>query len=549
MSLSLLQQMRTQYQPILPSVLKNFGSLSSIPKPNSNINDENISSYFPLTKKQPFLTFVQGKSISHQAKRVGVLFSGGPAPGGHNVIAGLYDALKKLHPESTLFGFCNGPSGLIKNKHIEITDHKLAPYRNQGGFDLIGTGRTKIESVEQFEAAEATVRGLNLDGLIIIGGDDSNTNAALLAEYFRKKNCKTVVNGVPKTIDGDLTNEDIEVSFGFDTACKIYSEIIGNILRDSLSAKKYYYFIKLMGRSASHIALECALQTHANLTLISEEIQEQHKTLQQITAEICDLICARAKVGKDYGVILIPEGIIEFIPEFKSLINELNALLAIDQPHSGKLADLSSEDKFTYLSKHLSNVANNCFREIPTEIRLQLLMDRDPHGNVQVSKIETERLLIQSVAKELQQRTYQGKFSPQPHFCGYEGRSGLPSNFDAHYCYALGHVAALLVDATHTGYICCVQNLSAPANDWQIGARAISSMMTLEKRHGQEKLVIRKALVNLQGKPFSSFKSMCEAWKLEDDYRCPGPIQFYGPKELTEAITMTLSCKNVVVNF
>lgn len=551
MPLSLLQQIRAQYQPGLPSILQEITNLTPIPRTNDvkKGHDERVSTYFPKTAKQPFLTFSMGKNIKHTSKRVGVVLSGGQAPGGHNVIVGLYDALKKLHPDSRLFGFCNGPSGILKDKFIEITGNVLTPYRNQGGFDLIGSGRTKIETPEQFEAAETTVKALDLDGLVIIGGDDSNTNAALLAEYFLKKGCKTVVTGVPKTIDGDLKNEDIEISFGFDTACKVYSEIIGNILRDSLSAKKYYFFIKLMGRSASHIALECALQTHANLTLISEEIQDQRKTLQQISSEICDMICARAKLGKDYGVILIPEGIIEFIPEFKMLINELNTLLAKNKPHLEKITALNSnEDKFSYIASQLSSAAGSCFQEIPSDIRLQLLMDRDPHGNVQVSKIETERLFIESVEKELKQRTvsseYQGKFSPQPHFCGYEGRSGLPSNFDAQYCYALGHVAALLVDASATGYICCIQNLSSPVEEWQVGARAITSMMTLEERHGQEKLVIRKALVDLKGKPFAAFKANREEWKLQDDYLSPGPIQFHGPKELTDAITLTLALEN-----
>lgn len=548
MPLSQLQQLRLQYQPSLPDILQEIGNLSAISRNNSLQVNEKLENEFPKTFKQPFLTFSKGKNNSHNLKRVGVVLSGGQAPGGHNVIAGLFDALKKLNPNSRLFGFLNGPGGIIKNKSIEITADLLVPYRNQGGFDLIGSGRTKIETPEQFEAAEIAVKALDLDGMVIIGGDDSNTNAAHLAEFFLKTGCKTVVVGVPKTIDGDLKNEEIEISFGFDTACKIYSEIIGNILRDSLSAKKYYFFIKLMGRSASHVALECALQTHPNLALISEEVQEQSKTLHQITLEIADLICERAKEGKDYGVILIPEGIIEFIPEFKILIQELNALLAKDKPHAEKIAALNStEEKCTYLASQLSSHASSCFQEIPHEIRWQLLMDRDPHGNVQVSKIETERLFIEVVAKELKRRAasgaYSGKFSPQPHFCGYEGRSGLPSNFDAQYCYALGHIAALLVDSNATGYICCVQNLSAPVNEWQIGAQTIARMMTLEQRQGKEKPVMRKALVDLKGRPFSFFKEKRQGWRLQDDYCCPGPIQFYGPSELTDAVTLTLAAE------
>lgn len=550
-TLSLLQQLRMKFQPKLPRILQDISILTVSPKNQSLYNSQQesrLKTLFPkvIEKSQCFLEFISTNSITHFPKKVGVVLSGGQAPGGHNVITGLFDALKKLHPASQLFGFLNGPSGIIQNKYTEITAELLAPYRNQGGFDLIGSGRTKIETPEQFAAAEATVKSLNLDGLVIIGGDDSNTNATLLAEYFLQKECKTAVVGAPKTIDGDLKNEDIEVSFGFDTACKIYSEIIGNIARDSLSAKKYYHFIKLMGRSASHVTLECAFQTHPNMALISEEIKEQQKTVSQVINEICDMICMRSSQGKDYGVILIPEGVVEFIPEFNLMIQELNALLLADKPHVKHVASLASKaEKFDYIVNLLSPDAQNCFQKLSDEIRLQLLLDRDPHGNIQVSKIETERFFIEMVHKELKQRkqtgAYIGKFNAQGHFCGYEGRSGLPSNFDAQYCYALGHTASLLVEANATGYIACVQNLSKPLEDWTVGGKGLTSMIVLEDRHGKEKPFINKALVDLKGKPFAIFKASRDDWAMQDDYCYPGPIQFTGPQELTESIPLTLT--------
>ncbi len=544
-SLSLLQKHRLEYKPKLPSILHDLLGLVPIQGEKKAIEDQKASlqKLFPKTYKQPILHFEKGTQQPAKSLRVGVVLSGGQAPGGHNVISGLYDALKILHSKSYLIGFSDGPQGIIKNKAIEMTAERLAPYRNQGGFDLIGSGRTKIETPEQFAAAEATVKALDLDGLVIIGGDDSNTNAALLAEYFEEKGIKTRVIGVPKTIDGDLKNEWVEVSFGFDTACKIYSEIIGNILKDTLSAKKYYYFIKLMGRSASHIALECALQTHVNMALISEEVAEKKYTLVQLVNQISEMICLRAEQGKQYGTILIPEGIIEFIPEFKQMIQELNQVLASDQPSHIEVFK-ERKDKIDYITHQLSKESAHCFLGLPEDIQEQILLDRDPHGNVQVSKVETERLFIALVDKELKRRKqmgrYQGKFNPQPHFCGYEGRSGLPSNFDSQYCYALGHVAALLIHRGATGYITCVKNLTQPVENWEILGIPIFSMLHMETREGKEKPVIRKALVDLKGQPFSIFSSQREAWMMVDDYCCPGPIQFEGLATITDAPPLTL---------
>lgn len=523
---SLLQKLRMNENPRIPDSLQNFASLDYEIIEKAHQADR-LASLFPHSKNRPFIRFKNGIKRKHSTLKIGVVLSGGQAPGGHNVIAGLYDAMKLLNPNSTLYGFLGGPSGILENRVMEITEERLSPYRNQGGFDLIGSGRTKIETEAQFKAAESTIRLLQLDGLVIIGGDDSNTNAALLAEYCLQNGMSTRVIGVPKTVDGDLKNEQIEISFGFDSATKTYSEIIGNIARDALSAKKYYYFIKLMGRSASHITLECALQTHPNLALISEEIKANKHSLKEITNLIADLICDRAKIGKDYGVILIPEGLIEFIPEFKKLIDEINRL-----PQTNDLSSL------------LSNTSQQCFDAIPAEIQTQLLLDRDPHGNIQVSKIETERLLIETVKRELKARqkagTYKGKFNAQPHFCGYEGRSCFPSRFDSEYCYSLGYTAALLVDANLTGYMCTIQGLLQPLEDWQAGGVSLVSMMHLEERNGVEKPVIRKALVDITKKPFLEFTKEREKWRLEDDYHYPGPIQFYGPAELVEAVTLTL---------
>lgn len=457
-----------------------------------------------------------------------MVLSGGQAAGGHNVIIGLFDALKKLNPNSQLFGFLDGPSGIIKNKHRELKADELHRYRNTGGFDLLGSGRTKIETPEQFASSLETVKNLNLDGLVIIGGDDSNTNAALLAQYFKKNGCKTTVVGVPKTIDGDLKNQYIEISFGFDTACKTYADIIGNIMRDTLSAKKYWYFTKLMGRSASHVTLEVALQTHPNLAWIGEEVKANKRTLESLVKEAADLIIRRSESGKDYGVILIPEGIIEFIPEVSQLIKELNLLIAKGIKEESEIA------------KNLSDASKHSFSIIPALVKQQLLFDRDPHGNVQVSKIETERLFITMVEEELQRRHFKGKFSPQPLFLGYEGRSAYPSNFDCQYCNALGYAAALLINERANGYICCVQNLTEPVEDWTIGGVPLIAMIHQEERKGKFVPVIEKALVDLKGPVFAAFNKKRDSWKMEDHYQFPGPIQFWGPTEITDATTLTL---------
>lgn len=532
---SRLQKLRQIYQLELPKILLNLDKLV-VRSQEKKENRSSTTKLLPKISGQPILQFFEEENTTsqHPPLRVGTVLSGGQAAGGHNVIIGLYDSLKKLNPQSQLFGFLNGPSGIINNKYVELKNEILEPYRNQGGFDLIGSGRTKIETPEQFKETEKTLSDLKLDGLVIIGGDDSNTNAALLAEYFLDRNIPTKVIGVPKTIDGDLKNEYIEVSFGFDTATKTYAEIIGNVIRDCLSQKKYTFFIKLMGRSASHIALECALQTHPNLTLIGEEIAHKQQTLQDITNQICDVICARAFKGKNYGVILIPEGIIEFIPECKNLIKELNAL----PPNTNHLN----------VTNQLTEEAKRCFHVLPKGIQEQLLLDRDPHGNIPVSQIETERLFIKKVQNELSFRAskgqFSGKFSAQSLFCGYEGRSAFPSNFDCQYCYTLGCGAALLINAGATGYMCCVQNLTGPVEQWRLTGIPLADMIHLEERGGKTKPVIKKALVELKGKPFKAFESQRESWILNDDYQYPGPIQFFGPRELTDGITMTLQLEH-----
>ena len=552
--LSSLEKLRLAYQPHLPSMLHALGRL--IPAFESGevkSLDHRISHRFPQTINQIPVNFVEGGVKTHQPLRLGVVFSGGQAAGGHNVISGLFDALIKFNPESKLYGFLNGPAGIVNNQVKEINAEILINYRNLGGFDLLGSGRTKIETPEQFQAVLKTSQELHLDGLVIIGGDDSNTNAALLAEYFLLKNCPTRVIGTPKTIDGDLKNESIEVSFGFDTACKTFSQTIGSILTDSLSAKKYYYFIKLMGRSASHITLECALKTHPNLALIGEEIAANKTSLKEVTLSIADLICARAAIKKNYGVILIPEGLIEFIPEIKSLIQELNSLLASSQPHLKELESRSKKEKICYIVDQLTPASKECFLFLTEEIQLQLLMERDPHGNVQVAKIETERLLIDLVKAELSARQkmgqYAGKFSAQPLFCGYEGRSCLPSNFDSQYCYALGYAAALLINTKLTGYMSCISDLNLPVEQWGIKGIPLTHMMGMEDRNGELKAVVSKALVDLKGQPFTFFKQEREKWKLDDLYCVPGPIQFFGSETETDQIPLTLyyeSTKNFI---
>lgn len=536
---SSLELLRLEYQPELPPLLQKIEQLQAVYSENEMKVPDEIKRFFPQTANQKLISFQVSKNLQERkALNVGVVFSGGQAAGGHNVIWGLSEALLKLNPESTLLGFLNGPKGIITNKFIKLTPQLIDPYRNQGGFDLIGSGRDKIETPEQFQAAENTVNTHKLDGILIIGGDDSHTNVALLAEYFAAKKIPCSVVGVPKTIDGDLRNKYVETSFGFDTACKVYSEIIGNIARDSLSAKKYFFFIKLMGRSASHITLECALQTHPQMALIGEEVEFHKKTLKNLTQEITDLICQRAEKGKNYGIILIPEGIIEFIPEVKLLIADLNRCLASDPSLIKKLEGIASKrNRISYLTKYISKESSYCLEMLPELIQDQLLLERDPHGNVQVSRIETERLFVELVNRELEIRKkinkISVKFNPQPIFCGYEGRAAFPSNFDCRYCYALGHIAALLIDAKASGYMGTIQNLAQPIENWKITGVPIIPLMRFEQRHGEQKPVVQKVLVDLNSYAFQQFKKVRSEWALEDDYCYPGPIQFFGPSEIS----------------
>jgi pyrophosphate--fructose-6-phosphate 1-phosphotransferase len=533
--ISPLEKLRLKYEPAIPSFLK---KISSITFEKSNVFlpvNEKLQKLFPNTYKAGLVSLKEGSKKDSFPLKIGVVFSGGQAPGGHNVIAGLFDAISSLHKDSILYGFLDGPSGIVENKHIKITKELIAKYRNVGGFDLIGSGRTKIETKDQLAASLKTVKELKLDGLVIIGGDDSNTNAAILAEYFLQNKCETAVAGVPKTIDGDLRSEHILTPFGFDTACKVYSEMIGNIAKDALSAKKYYHFIKLMGRSASHIALECALKTAPNYTFIGEEVAKEKKTLKQLINELTDLICKRALNNKNYGVILIPEGLIEFIPEIKLLIKELNSLLPTIEEKTLK----SLKEKIVHL---LSKEAKTTFESLDEKIQDQLLLDRDPHGNIQVSKIDTEKLLIEGVKKELKKRSdFKGKFNGQDHFFGYEGRASFPSNFDANYCYALGFIAASLIKVKLTGYICAVYNLTASFEKWEAKAVPIVDLMHLEIRSGEEKPVIKKALVDLNGKAYKHFALKRKLFEMEDNYLSAGPLQFYGEKEITDSLPLSLT--------
>ncbi len=544
--MSFLQKARQNYLPEIPKILQNLENLETADDRLLQLSDEEAEELietFPKSFEQPLIQFKAKTGISCRPLKIGTVFSGGQAAGGHNVLAGLFRALKKFHKESSLYGFNGGPKGLITDDYKELTEELIEGYINQGGFDLIGSGRDKIEQPDQFKAVKDVVKQLGLNGIVIIGGDDSNTNAAFLAEYFLQQNVDCRVIGVPKTIDGDLTNEFVEMSFGFDTACKTYSEIIGNIARDSLSAGKYYFFIKLMGRSASHIVLECALQTHANYTLIGEEVKKEERSLEEIVADIADLICERAEKGKNYGVILIPEGIVEFIPEIKNLITELNNLLSSKEIQQ-KMNDLSSVHVKTELITHrLSEDGEHCFKNLPKNIQAQLLKERDPHGNVQVSKIESERLLIQMVKAELKNRgeDYKGKFSAQPYFCGYEGRSCFPSNFDANYCFSLGLAAALLIARKKTGYMAAIQNLSEPPSQWTPLGIPLVPLMHSETRKGKKKLVVKKSLVDLNGAVFGEFVKYRKLWRFDDDYRYPGPIQFFGPEDICNAATHTVT--------
>jgi pyrophosphate--fructose-6-phosphate 1-phosphotransferase len=546
MEISQLQKARYEYKPKLPAVLA--GSVRDIRvdfgEPTSAVADvDELRAIFKRSFGKPIARFEKGAgSIASAPLRAGVILSGGQAPGGHNVIAGLFDGLKKENPASRLLGFSGGPAGLINNVFIEITKEIIDAHRNTGGFDMIGSGRTKIETAEQFAAALETARKNALDAVVVIGGDDSNTNAALLAEYFLEHGAKTLVIGCPKTIDGDLKNEYIETSFGFDTAVKTYSELIGNIMRDANSAKKYWHFIRLMGRAASHIALEAALQTHPNVCLISEEIEKKALSLDDIIGEICGSVTRRAENGENFGIVLIPEGIVEFVPEMKKLIAEINDIIAGHKDEFSALEHFSAQTAF--LEKKLSAPSFAVFTSIPGEIAQQLLFDRDSHGNVQVSRIETEKLLIGMLERRLarlaKEGRYKGAFSPLAHFFGYEGRAAPPSNFDADYCYSLGYSAFVLIAAGLTGYIASVRGLSRPASEWQAGGVPLTMMMNIEKRHGAHKPVIKKALVELEGRPFKAFAAARGEWAHTTSFVYPGPIQYYGPSEVCDAATVTL---------
>lgn len=542
METSSLQKERAKYQPMLPKALQSAVSIKEGNPTQSADDHEDIKKLFPNTYGLPIVEFEPTISKETPNFNVGVILSGGQAPGGHNVISGIFDELKKLNPNSRLYGFLMGPGGLVDHNYIEITTELIQNYRNTGGFDLIGSGRTKLEKIDQFEKSLEIIRQLDIKAIVIIGGDDSNTNACVLAEYYAAKKYGVQVIGCPKTIDGDLKNDQIETSFGFDTATKTYSEMIGNIARDCNSARKYWHFIKLMGRSASHIALECALQTHPNICLISEEIKAKDKTLNDVVEYIATIVANRAKEGKNYGVVLVPEGLLEFIPAVYRLIQELSDLLATHGEEYKNLDDLSQKE---YITTHLSETNRATFETLPLEVAHQLALERDPHGNVQVSLIETEKLLSVMVEAKLKEWVkagkYVGKFSTIHHFLGYEGRCAAPSNFDANYCYSLGTTAVQLIANGKTGYMAIVKNTTAPTEEWIAGGVPITMMMNMERRNGEMKPVIRKALVDLQGAPFQTFVLNREKWAKESSYIYPGPIQYWGPKEVCDRTTKTLA--------
>lgn len=545
MKKSLLQKARAQYQPKLPKGLKGAVSVKE-GAPTQSVGDQDeIKKLFPNTYGMPLIEFVPGEESANRKMNVGVILSGGQAPGGHNVICGIFDAVKKMNPENKVYGFLMGPGGLVDHKYIELTPEFVDDYRNTGGFDMIGSGRTKLEKVDQFEKGLEILRKLDIKAVVIIGGDDSNTNACVLAEYYAAKNYGIQVIGCPKTIDGDLKNDQIETSFGFDTATKVYSELIGNIERDANSARKYWHFIKLMGRSASHIALECALQTQPNICIVSEEVEKKDMTLNQIVEQIATAVAKRAEDGNNFGVVLIPEGLIEFIPAIGRLIDELNDLLAA---HGADYKDLEKDAQREYILAHLSKENADTFATLPEAVARQLSLDRDPHGNVQVSLIETEKLLSDMVAAKLdewkKEGKYCGKFAAQHHFFGYEGRCAAPSNFDADYCYALGVSAAHLIANGKTGYMAIVQNLSASTDEWKAGGVPITMMMNMERRNGEMKPVIRKALVELDGAPFKKFAEKRDEWARQTCYVYPGPIQYWGPSEVCDRETRTLALEN-----
>ena len=539
MEKSNLQIARAAYQPKLPQAL--LGPVKAVEgAPTQSVgNQEEIKALFPNTYGMPVIEFEAGEAQQLPAINVGVILSGGQAPGGHNVISGLFDGIKSINPDSKLYGFILGPGGFVDHKYMELTADIIDEYRNTGGFDIIGSGRTKLEKEDQFEKGIEILRELNIKALVIIGGDDSNTNACVLAEYYAAKNYGVQVIGCPKTIDGDLKNEQIETSFGFDTACKTYSELIGNIQRDCNSARKYWHFIKLMGRSASHIALECALQCQPNICLVSEEVEAKAMSLDDVVTYIATAVAKRAEDGKDFGTVLIPEGLIEFIPAIKKLIAELNDVLASDEAQN-----LGRSQQIDFVKQHISPENLAVFNSLPTSVARQLALDRDPHGNVQVSLIETEKLLSAMVAAKLDRwkksGKYTGKFATQHHFFGYEGRCAAPSNYDADYCYSLGYNASRLIANGKTGYMSIIKNTTAPAAEWIAGGVPITMMMNLERRNGKMKPVIRKALVELDGAPFKYFASKRDEWARETKYVYPGPIQYFGPTEVCDQPTITL---------
>ena len=548
MNLSPLQKARYEYSPKLPGMLRNGIADICVKEgaaTQSVADQDKIKALFPNTYGKPEITFEKGQNTSAAKKQVvGVILSGGQAPGGHNVISGLYDALKATNKDNVLLGFKGGPDGLLKNDYVEFDDKFIDAYRNTGGFDIIGSGRTKLETVEQFKTVAAYAKENGLTAIVIIGGDDSNTNAATLAEYMAANNTGIQVIGCPKTIDGDLKNEDIEASFGFDTATKTYSELIGNIERDANSAKKYWHFIKVMGRSASHVALECALKTQPNICLIGEEVAAKKMSLSQITNYIADAVEKRGNNGENFGVAIIPEGIVEFVPEFSTLIAEINELLAGSKTDEfNALPDWNA--KYDFIKNGLSADSFKVFDILPQGIQQQLFLERDPHGNVQVSLIESEKLFSEMVKNELAKRkaagSYKGKFGAQHHFFGYEGRCAFPSNFDADYCYSLGYNAFMLIQYGYTGYLSKVSNLAKPAEEWVAGGMPITKMMNMERRNDEDKPVIRKALVELDGKPFKFFEAHREEWAVETAFVYPGAIQYYGPAEVCDITTVTLA--------
>ena len=550
-NLSPLQIERLKYQPKLPASLANGinhlvsqeGSATE-----SVANQEEIKALFKNTYGKPTVTFqTSTESTPSEVRNVGVILSGGQAPGGHNVIAGLYDALKQANSNNNLYGFLGGPSGIIEGKYVEFNDEFINDYRNTGGFDIIGSGRTKLETEEQFKSALEVCKKLNISAVVIIGGDDSNTNAALLAEWFVANNAGIQVIGCPKTIDGDLKNEQIEISFGFDTATKTYGELIGNIERDANSAKKYWHFVKIMGRSASHVALEAALQTQPNITLISEEVEQKKMSLSSIIDYMTDIVVKRSEMGKNFGIAVIPEGLIEFVPELKTMIAHLNDSMPTLEKDS-QYTSGSDAEKIAIIENTLSSENAGVFKSLPALIKSQLLMDRDPHGNVQVSKIETEKLLISMIEEKLaglkKEGKFSGKFSTQSHFFGYEGRCAFPSNFDADYCYSLGFNAFALINFGLTGYLSSVRNLTEPANDWVAGGVPLTMMMNMERRHGEMKPVIKKALVELDGPVFKKLEANREDWALNDRYLFPGAIQYFGPSSVCDITTVTLQLES-----